>query len=212
MVHRPTPLVVDLIKNAESLTLPLEVLNQYSGKYHPGICIFNHWYAHSTLTPAASGESLRAVAMPVLGTLSGNSIIRSGPVSLLDSSAFINVFFVFEVVTTSFGPWICFLDIYRSNMLCLRWWASHPRAQQAVASHAEGINMCEWDWTVVSRSQTLVLNSDCQEILVLVVGWPVVPVFPGLRGFPRQRTFSFKTSKVPGKLVLVTLHGDTTTL
>lgn len=43
-------------------------------------------------------------------------------------------------------------------------------AQQAVASHVEGINMCEWDQTIVPRTQTLVLNSDCQETLVLVVG------------------------------------------
>jgi len=51
------------------------------------------------------------------------------------------------------------------------------------------------------------LNLDCQEALVLVVGRPVVPVFSGLREVPRQRIFSFKTRKVPGKLEFGHLTG-----
>ena len=69
------------------------------------------------------------------------------------------------------------------------------------------------EWTCASETgplsprPRLTLILDCQEALVLVVGRPVVPVFSGFREVPRQRTFSFKTRKVPGKLEFGHLTG-----
>ena len=79
------------------------------------------WWAtvHGVTNESDTTERLS----PHAGTLSGNPLLRPGPDSWLDFSAFSSIFLVYKVVMTAFGPWVCFIDICHSNVLWLKQWA-----------------------------------------------------------------------------------------